>query len=666
MFSNNTSMKQTTRVALIPGAVVLFLVLSACASLKPGNGQSDSRRHQSRLEATEMQWLDLGGEWAAAIDGNDGDILWLTLGESHGARIQTSEGSTLAHWDRPLEYFDFEAPTADGQGLLGGRTVYASFDSAQSRPILYTLDDTKRRFELLMTGDAVDYAVEDLCLYRDSDKALYLFMLGEDHRAHQMLVTGNTGGYQLRPVRGLPIPPGGEYCAVDQGSGILYVSEEDKAVFGYSAHPETSLARDMVELASPWGHLGSGPRDLVSQAGELFILERETPSVHVVRNREGRFLYQGRKRLGELRGPETITLTHAGGQRHLTVFDENTERFAHYILGPIEDSHKPRQRLPDVRASVETEPVASPGDAADDPAVWVHPDEPEKSLILGTDKQAGLNVYNLKGELVQFIGNGRVNNVDVRYNAKLQNRSVDLAAASNRTTNTISLYAINRQTTRLELVSEIDTELDDIYGFCLYQSPGGDIYAFANDKDGTFDQFELSIRGSNWSATHVRRFRVPSQPEGCVADDKRERLFLGEEAVGIHAIGANPGDGTQTELIAKIDDRVLFADVEGISIYRDKERDYLIASAQNNNSYAVYEAAPPYNPLGSFRIGMNPDEGLDGASETDGLFATSAYLGPDFPQGMLVVQDGRKVMPQSHQNFKAVPWERIRSLLNLE
>jgi len=666
MLTNNPSVKQTSRMALFGGAMVSLLALAACAPLNPGSGGSDSRTSQSPLETTNRRWLDLGGEWAAAIDGADGEILWLTLGEGQGARIQTDDGSILAHWDRPLEYLDSQAPTDDGRGVLGRDTVYASFDSTKSRPLLFTLDQAKPRFELLMMGDATDYAVEDLCLYRDRDRALYLFLLGEDHRAHQMLVTGTEGDYRLRPVRDLPIPPGGEYCAVDQASGTLYVSEEDQAIYGYDAHPETSLARDLVELAAPWGHLGSGPRDLVSQSGELFVIERGTPSVHLVRHLEGHFRYEGSQGLNDLTGLETITLTSAGGQRHLMIFDENTERYAHMLLGSIEHSPQSRKRLPEVRASLETEPVTSPGDAADDPAVWVHPQEPDRSLILGTDKKAGLNVYNLQGESVQFIGNGRVNNVDVRYNVTLQNRTVDLAAASNRTTNTISLYAIDRQTARLELVSEVATELDDIYGFCLYQSRSGDIYAFANDKDGTFDQFRLRLQGDDWSAEPVRRFSVPSQPEGCVADDKRERLFLGEEAVGIHTIGANPEDGTQTELMAKIDDEVLFADVEGISIYRDKERDYLIASAQNNNSYAIYEAIPPYRPLGAFRIGMNPEEGIDGASETDGLFATSAYLGPAFPQGMLVVQDGRKVMPQTHQNFKAVPWERIRALLNLE
>ena len=48
-------------------------------------------------------------------------------------------------------------------------------------------------------------------------------------------------------------------------------------------------------------------------------------------------------------------------------------------------------------ARAQTAPVPHRGDAADDPAVWIHPQQPELSLILGTDKQGGLHSYNMDG-----------------------------------------------------------------------------------------------------------------------------------------------------------------------------------------------------------------------------------------------------------------------------
>ncbi|PAU79696.1 3-phytase [Halovibrio salipaludis] len=635
--------------------VLSVLAVTGCTSPADGDdATADALAHQ-QLAVENEDTLALAGEWALAVEGDQGGSVLLSVGENSGARLQTADGNTLAHWDRPLEYLD----------TLPDGSLFASYDSSARKPVLYGLDTEAGEIELLLEGGATDYGVEDVCLYRDHDEALYLFMLGEDYRAHQMLVTGSDGQYALRPVRELPTPPGGEYCAVDQASGTLYVSEEDATVYAYDASPETSLSRSTVDLANPWGNLGSGPRDLVSDRVELFILERGEPSVHSIRREASGHRYQGRRALAGDAAPETVTLGYANGERHLLVFDEEAGRYTRLQLPAAEAPERP-ERLPEVRASMQTEVVPSPGDAADDPAVWVHPGEPAQSLILGTNKRAGLHVYDLDGRERQFIGNGRVNNVDVRYGASFNGQEVDVAAATNRTTGTISLYAIERDTRELALVSEVPTDLNEIYGFCLYQPEGGPLYGFANDKDGTFDQFRLSVDGDEWSGERVRRFSVPSQPEGCVADDQWERLFVGEEAEGIHVIGANPDDGTDTEMVAPIDNEVLFADVEGLNIYRGDKRDYLVASAQDNNSFAVYEATPPFKPLGAFRIGMNPGAGIDGASETDGLFATSANLGPDFPEGMLVVQDGRKVMPQGNQNFKAVPWERIRELLLLE
>jgi 3-phytase len=69
-------------------------------------------------------------------------------------------------------------------------------------------------------------------------------------------------------------------------------------------------------------------------------------------------------------------------------------------LGPSDGPYRLKHRIPPV---VETVPVASTRDAADDPAIWVHPDNPEQSLIVGTDKQSGLYVYALDGSERQYL-----------------------------------------------------------------------------------------------------------------------------------------------------------------------------------------------------------------------------------------------------------------------
>lgn len=51
--------------------------------------------------------------------------------------------------------------------------------------------------------------------------------------------------------------------------------------------------------------------------------------------------------------------------------------------------------------------TAAVGQDADDPAVWVHPQDPSRSLIPGTDKAAAprgaLYVFDLEGRVVQIL-----------------------------------------------------------------------------------------------------------------------------------------------------------------------------------------------------------------------------------------------------------------------
>lgn len=66
----------------------------------------------------------------------------------------------------------------------------------------------------------------------------------------------------------------------------------------------------------------------------------------------------------------------------------------------------------DVPATAETVPVGTANaDAADDPAIWRNPANPAASLIVGTDKKAGLYVYGMDGKVRGSSLTGRYNNV---------------------------------------------------------------------------------------------------------------------------------------------------------------------------------------------------------------------------------------------------------------
>src|SRR3954447_4759719 len=101
-------------------------------------------------------------------------------------------------------------------------------------------------------------------------------------------------------------------------------------------------------------------------------------------------------------------------------------------------------RMLEVVAAVETEPVSTGGDSADDATLWVNPADPALSLVIGTNKKRGLAVYDLSGKEIQFLADGQLNNVDSRDT---------LVTASNRSNNSIAIYRINTQTRRLENVA---------------------------------------------------------------------------------------------------------------------------------------------------------------------------------------------------------------------
>lgn len=317
-------------------------------------------------------------------------------------------------------------------------------------------------------------------------------------------------------------------------------------------------------------------------------------------------------------------------------------------------------QVAEVFATVETEPVRHQGDAADDPAIWIHPTHPARSLILGTDKRGGLGVYDLDGREVAFLDVGRINNVDVRYNFRLGDRSVDLVFASNRSDDSLIMFRMDPWTRKLTRAwfGGFPVGIEEAYGFALYRSPEtGHFFAFVNDLAGRVEQWRIFDFAGLLFALPVRKFSVGSKTEGMVADDEFGVLYVAEEDVGIWRYGAEPEDHRARVLV----DRTgkgghLTADVEGLTLYRTSRRTgYLIASSQGDDTYAIYTREGNNRYIGSFAIVAA--DGIDGTSETDGIAVTNANLGPRFPQGAFVAQDGDN--DGEAQNFKLVPWERI-------
>jgi 3-phytase len=329
--------------------------------------------------------------------------------------------------------------------------------------------------------------------------------------------------------------------------------------------------------------------------------------------------------------------------------------------------------FPSFTADAETEHVrlAVDDDAADDPSIWVNPQDSSKSLLIGTVKHYGIEVYNLKGKRLQSYPTGDPNNIDVTYDFVLNNgEHVDLVGCSERSKNEIYLYRIGSQDATLQALqaAPIKSGVDEVYGFCFYRSRIDSAhYAFVNGKNGQVEQWRLMPSGADRiSAQKVRTYKVSSQPEGMVADPTYGVLYVGEEDKGIWRVEIENKSAMVVNFVANSgqDNPNITFDVEGLCLYAlSDSTGYLLASVQGNNSYAAFERKAPNRYLGSFSIA---DGKVDGTAETDGIEVCAKNLGSPFRGGVLVVQDGFNVHPNGKaapQNFKLMALEKISAYL---
>jgi 3-phytase len=608
-----------------------------------------------------------------------------------------------------------ETYAADGRrmhatpsGEAASVAIAPAGEGAAGDRIVAVADATGNRLRLLRMRDAMledagarafdlGFAVEGVCLSRNAlDGALYAFAVGDGGEIEQLLVYADAAGkLDARSVRRIAVPSTLKQCGADD-DGHVYAAEEATGLWRFEANPESDLSARIVD-ARYLGRFNGDTKgvaflDAGAQGQWLFASDTDAGTVNVYDHANGD-AFAGSFRVGTGEGdgavaePGTLAADPAWGRlgAALLVTDEDGPayrvlRFADIAsaLGLSATTRGPKhagaseRQVAIERPIVETEPVLGLGDAADDPAIWANSGDPGRSLVLGTDKKGGLNLYDMQGRVLQFLPVGKVNNVDLREGFALGGEEVVLATASNRTDQTISIFRLDTQ--RRQLLDVADgpqpTGFADPYGLCMYRNaPDGATYVFVNGDDTGMRQWRLVAReNGKVRAVPVRDFSFESQTEGCVADDASGALLVDEEDVALWRMGARPGDDDAKTAVDRVEaNPAVKDDLEGLGIYDLGDgRGYIVVSSQGNDTYAVYRFEGDHEYLGSFAVVANPALGIDGISETDGLEVTSRNLGPGFEHGAMIAQDGRNVMPVGNQNFKYVPWTAIADALGLE
>ncbi|MCK8126701.1 phytase [Pseudoalteromonas sp. 2CM39R] len=642
-------------ILAVLSSAVLLTALGGCTSNDDTQNTTEIAKPAVEAKLFGPQ-QNMQGSQAAALGNNQ----WLMASESQGLLLTDNEKSSV------LLAGNFESISL--KQLSAQQFILASLDKSQDNVAIFKLTKNGQTWQLNeLTRISPPQAQPDaVCLFKNSNTETVSAFVPDVRGLISETVIYDLATNQAKniAVREFPAVTEASGCTVNDDTKTLYVGEAELGVWAINADAESDANKQPVALVQPYGELKTEIGALsVSQDGTLWLSATDDSMVYAYQAQTDTLSQWS------LSGEYTIESVAASfindNQAQLVLFDDETGAYiqANVNYAAQTSVSNSKVAMTHLHASAQTTPVAAFGDAADDPAIWINEQDAKNSLILGTDKRRGLMVYDLAGNKVQSLNIGRLNNVDVRQHQGINNETHTWITASNRTLNSISVFTVDGDN-KLNHVTEVATNLPEIYGMCMYSSDSGH-YVFVNDKSGLFQQYKLTGNANSVTGELVREFTLPSQPEGCSADDKLGQLFAGEEDAGIWYIGAEPTAGNKAVKLQSVNEQ-LVADVEGMEIYHANDGRYLVVSSQGDNSYVLYKISDDTQPslsfAGKFNVIANLDKGIDGVGETDGLTVTAKAL-PGYPEGMLIVQDGYNRMPLQPQNFKVIDWREVKKAI---
>ncbi|WP_166845452.1 phytase [Isoptericola sp. BMS4] len=238
--------------------------------------------------------------------------------------------------------------------------------------------------------------------------------------------------------------------------------------------------------------------------------------------------------------------------------------------------------------------------SGDDPAIWVHPEDPDRSLVVATAKEGGLRVYDADAAEVQSLPatpapradgvDGRYNNVDVAYGLEVGGERLDVAVVSDRYNDQIRLFAVDpdgaASDAPLHEITTPDQEFlfqpdragvdseQTAYGLAVWQD-GDDAYAVVTQEGTTRIATARLVPGADGTVgyTDVQHLDMPAsfdlpdgttwtpcdepgvgpQLEGLSVDQRTGTLYAAQEDVGLWRLPLPLGSG-EPRLVDRVTD----------------------------------------------------------------------------------------------------------------
>jgi 3-phytase len=285
----------------------------------------------------------------------------------------------------------------------GGSALLAALDAKGNAVRLFAAAADGKLTPLTLAQPKAQLTPVGLCMARSHrDGSLYLFLLGEEGGIEQWLVAADAAGNHVaRLARRWAMGSEVGYCAADD-RGWVYVSQEAVGVWRFGIEPEAEIVPEIVDIVR-LGHITEEAKGVaVAPDGRLVVADASANRLNLYDPAKD-YAYLGSVAIS---GGAIDAVTDPGGVAVgagmlVVADDDNAPQATNYkmvewskVLAalklPEQAPPAPPARIAVVRPTAETEPVETGGDAADDPAIWIDPTDPSRSVIIGTQKQSGL------------------------------------------------------------------------------------------------------------------------------------------------------------------------------------------------------------------------------------------------------------------------------------
>ncbi len=313
------------------------------------------------------------------------------------------------------------------------------------------------------------------------------------------------------------------------------------------------------------------------------------------------------------------------------------------------------QELPQVAATLalQTRTMRKPKDMA----VWVHPTDPDKSLILAADPLSNqIATFNLNGSDQQLVKDCKADGIDVRYRFPFNDSLIDIVAVVRRgrygRASQLLVMTIDPTTRKLVRLDDNGILLKPgTYGGCLYHShKTGKLHYITTSKTGNVHKVELFDNGEGRISGKLAKLehKVLGTCRTAVADDALGRVYIVERKRGVWVFDAEPSGKAEGKLVISAGQNNLLTDVEGIAIYPGlKNTGSVVLVSEANNRFLIYDRKT-IEYVAAFRI-MH-------VLKPEGIAICAANLGLRFPNGMLVTN---KMGRRQNYDALAVRWESV-------